>query len=122
MKNFKLGSIIVLTLLFSIPSFARHRIHFPHCWDQSYKSIIKEPIPFEAIFEDSDNSIQLCFNKNAEGLTVQISDNKGTKIFNETFNASQNEIKTISLNDLEVGEYTIVVTEGNKYAVGKFVL
>ena len=122
MKNFKLGSIIVLTLLFSIPSFARHRIHFPHCWDQSYKSIIKEPITFEAIFEDSDNSIQLCFNKNAEGLTVQISDNKGTKIFNETFNASQNEIKTISLNDLEVGEYTIVVTEGNKYAVGKFVL
>ncbi|GKG70972.1 hypothetical protein CE91St1_01150 [Parabacteroides goldsteinii] len=122
MKSFKLGSIIVLTLLFSIPSFARHRIHFPHCWDQSYKSIIKEPIPFEAIFEDSDNSIQLCFNKKAEGLTVQISDNKGIKIFNETFNASQNEIKTISLNDLEVGEYTIVVTEGNKYAVGKFVL
>ncbi|RGY89696.1 DUF3244 domain-containing protein [Parabacteroides sp. AM58-2XD] len=86
------------------------------------QSIIKEPIPFEAIFEDSDNSIQLCFNKKAEGLTVQISDNKGIKIFNETFNASQNEIKTISLNDLEVGEYTIVVTEGNKYAVGKFVL
>ena len=122
MKSIKLGSIIVLTLLFTIPTFARKKIQFPHFWAQSYKSIIKEPIPFEAIFEDSDNSIQLCFNKNAEGLTVQISDNKGTQIFNETLNASQNEIKTISLNDLEVGEYTIVVTEGNKYAVGKFVL
>lgn len=123
MKSLKLGSIIALTLLLSNPSFARRRpIDFPIHWNHSFRSIIKEAVPFEAIFEDGDNTIQLHFYENVDGFNIQITDSKGSKIFNETFNASKNEIKTIPLTNIENGEYTIVVRDDSKFAIGKFIL
>lgn len=123
MKTIRLGSIIVLTLCLSIPSFAkRHAIDFTNKWDHSYRSIVEGIIPFEATLEDSDNTIQFYFKNNVESLTIHIIDSKGTPIYNGTFNASQNETKTISLKDAEKGEYTIIVTDASNYTDAKIEL
>lgn len=124
MKTIKLASIVALTLFLSISAYAKSRpIKFHPRWEQSFKStIIGESLPFEAFIEDSNNTLQLYFKDNVEGLTIQIMDSKGVEIHNNTFNASLNETKTISLNETEKGEYTIIVTDDSKYAYAKIEL
>lgn len=123
MNTIRLGSIIVLTLCLSIPSFAkRYPIDFGHKWDNSYRCIVEGIIPFEATLEDSDNTIQFYFKNNVENLTIHIIDSKGTPIYNGTINASHNETKTISLTDAEKGEYTIIVTDDSNYTDTKIEL
>ncbi len=119
MKYFRILGMMIITMLITIPVFAKQSIKLDGKWSKSERSL-ETDLPIHAWVEDSNEHISLFFEDDLGDVYVTVSDSFGTILYDQVIHTSGSSSVTIPVKEVE-GECTLSVTGGkDNHVFGEF--
>ncbi len=118
MKYFRILGMMIITMLITIPVFAKQSIKLDGKWSKSERSL-KTDLLIHAWVEDSNEHISLFFEDDLGDVYVTVSDSSGKILYEQVVHTSGSSSVTIPVMDME-GECNLSVTDGKNHVFGEF--
>lgn len=118
MKYFRFFGIVIITMLMTIPVFAKRSIHFKGNWRRIEKSL-ENDLPIHAWVEDSTEELSLSFDKDLGTVYITVTDSFGNQLYYQSLETKDETSLIIPMNG-DKGEYMLSITDGRNKIYGQF--
>lgn len=118
MKYFRILSVIIVSILITVPIYSKQCINFRGTWGKAQRSFGNE-LPVHACIEDTNKELSLFFDNDLGDIYITISDSFGIILYNQVVNTNELYSFAIPIKDME-GEYILSITSGKNNIFGQF--
>lgn len=118
MKYFSFWGIAIISMLITVPVFAKQHISLKGDWGRVERSL-ETDLPIHAWVEDSNEHISLFFEDDLGDVHVTVSDPSGKILYDQVIHTNGSSSVTIHVKNME-GEYMLSVTDGKNHVFGEF--
>lgn len=118
MKYFRFLGIVIITMLMTIPVFAKRSILFKGDWCRMTKSL-ENDLPIHACVEDSNEELSLSFDKDLGTVYITVTDSFGNQLYYQSLEIKDETSLVIPINGNK-GEYILSITDGRNIICSQF--
>lgn len=109
-----------VAMLSIAPCFAK-QVGLKGDWKRVHKTITMD-LPMDAIFEESSKELFVNFHEDLGEVCISVINNEGKILYSEIFQATENAFSIIPLDNLDIEEGMVFITNDYNNIYGKLII